>query len=95
MSKTAIIEAIKSKVGRIVDDNSRLRVELEKTVRQRDRLRGENRELAEQVARLEKRIGILELRGSMVGDSEGKKEARARVNRLMREVDKCIALLNK
>jgi hypothetical protein len=35
------------------------------------------------------------LRESMTGGSEDTKVAKARVNRLMREVDKCIALLNK
>lgn len=95
MSKTAVIEAIRNKADRIVADNGRLREELDKASRSRDKLKVENRELTEQIARLEKRIGILELREGMAGGTQNMKQARARVNRLMREVDKCIALLNK
>ncbi len=95
MSKTAVIDTIKAKIERLVADNRRLRGDYAKVVGQRDKAKAENRELAEQVARLEKRIKVLELRESMAGSSEDTKAARARVNRLMREVDKCIALLNK
>ena len=95
MSKTTVIDAIKAKIDRLVSDNRRLRDDYTKVARQRDKAKTENRELAGQVARLEKRIQVLELRESMTGDSEDTKAARARVNRLMREVDKCIALLNK
>lgn len=95
MSKTAVIDAIKAKIDRLVADNRRLRGDCATVARQCDRAKVENRELTEQIARLEKRIKVLELRESLVGGSEDTKTARARVNRLMREVDKCIALLNK
>ena len=37
----------------------------------------------------------MQLTAGLAGGSADKEKARARVNRLMREVDKCIALLNK
>lgn len=95
MSKSAVIDAIKAKVERLVADNRKLRDDFRKVSQNRDKLQSTNRELASEVARLEKRVQVLELRESMIGDSENTKAARARVNRLMREVDKCIALLNK
>jgi polyhydroxyalkanoate synthesis regulator phasin len=99
MSKTAVIDAIKVKIDRLIADNTTLRADHAKVVQQRDRARSENRELTEHIARLEKRVRVLELREGMTGGamatSEDTKAARARVNRLMREVDKCIALLNK
>ncbi len=95
MSKTAVIDAIRAKIDRLVTDNRRLRGDYAKAIEQRDKAKAENRELTEQIARLEKRVKVLELRESMTGGSEDTKAARARVNRLMREVDKCIALLNK
>ena len=95
MSKTAVIDAIRTKIDRLVADNRRLRGDYAKVIEQRDKAKVDNRELTEQIARLEKRVKVLELRESMAGGSEDTKAARARVNRLMREVDKCIALLNK
>ncbi len=95
MSKTAVIDAIRAKIDRLVTDNRRLRGDYAKAIEQRDKAKAENRELTEQIARLEKRVKVLELRESMTGGSEDTKAARARVNRLMREVDKCIGLLSK
>jgi hypothetical protein len=68
---------------------------MEQATRQHDKLRGENRSLKEELARAEKRIARLELQEGLSSGEGDKKAARARVNRLIREVDKCIALLNK
>lgn len=95
MTKTAVIESVKGKVDRLIAENRNLRGELDKAIGQRDKLKVQNRDLEQQIARLDKRIEVLELRESMAGGSADTKVARARVNRLMREVDKCIALLNK
>ncbi|MCL2560768.1 MAG: hypothetical protein FWE10_00385 [Rikenellaceae bacterium] len=99
MSKTAVIDAIKVKIDRLIADNTKLRADHAKVMQQRDKAKAENRELTEHIVRLEKRVRVLELRegmtGGAAGTSEDTKAARARVNRLMREVDKCIALLNK
>ena len=95
MSESPIIEVIKGKIDRLIADNRRLRKEYQELSAQRDKLKVEKRELEAEVARLEKRITVLELSESMAGRSGNTKLARARVNRLMREVDKCIALLNR
>lgn len=95
MSKTAVIDAIKAKIDRLVADNRKLRGEYAELSQQRDRLAADNRELTAKAAELEKRIQILELREGMAGGNGDTKAAKARVNRLMREVDRCIALLNK
>lgn len=97
MAESAVIGAIRSKIAKLIKECDKLRVDNRKLAGDRDRLKAANRELAEKIAAMEKRIAVLELRDSMGGEAEGDdaKRARARVNRLMREVDKCIALLNK
>ncbi len=79
----------------MITDNRKLRGEMEQAVKQHDKLRGENRALKEELAKAEKRIAKLELQEGLASGGGDKKAARARVNRLIREVDKCIALLNK
>ena len=65
-----------------------------------DRLFAENRELAlrrelkQTVAELERRIGVLELKEGLTGGTDSRR-AQARINRLMREIDRCIALMNR
>lgn len=60
---------------------------------ERDSLKAENRALREQVRALEKALARKELTEGLTGRSSDRDKAKARVNRLMREVDKCIALL--
>lgn len=94
MPESPVVKSVREKVGRLIADNRRLREELRKSSGQGDKLKADNRKLAEEVARLEKRIAVLELKEGFTGKGDTKL-ARARVNRLMREVDKCIALLNR
>ena len=98
MSGKALIESIAKGAEKLVADNRRLRSEVERLVIAREKLREENRLLAAEIAKLERRLTGRELAAGFVGeptDRHGAKIARARVNRLMREVDKCIVLLNR
>ena len=49
--------------------------------------------MRERVRSLEKDLARKELTEGLTGRSSDRDKAKARVNRLMREVDKCIALL--
>lgn len=95
MAESPIIESIKGKISRLIAENRRQSEECQKLSLQRDKLKRENRDLTAKVVAMEKRISILELKGSLGGDSNNAKLAKARVNRLMREIDKCIALMNR
>jgi hypothetical protein len=44
---------------------------------------------------LEKKYDRLKLSGAILGEGENALEAKRRINELMREVDKCIALLDR
>ena len=93
MPESPVVKSVKEKVGALIADNRKLRQELRKTTEQKEKLKAGNDELTAKIARLEKRIAVLELKEGMTATGDNKL-ARARVNRLMREVDKCIALLN-
>lgn len=95
MAKNAVIEALAEKVGRLIEENDRLVKENAMLSEKRGRLAAENRELKETIATLEKRIGVLELGNGLVGSSVDRKRAQARINKLMREIDRCIALMNR
>lgn len=98
MAGNPIIESIEKKVARLIADNWKLREEKEKLIAAREKLRDENRDMAARMAEMERKVAILELREGFSGETVDKtstKAARARVNRLMREVDKCIALLHR
>jgi hypothetical protein len=98
MSGKALIESVARNVERLVTENRRLKSEMERMEIARGKLREENRRLAALAAELQRRLAVKELAAGFSGqpfDRNGTKIARTRVGHLMREIDKCIALLNK
>jgi hypothetical protein len=74
---------------------------LERSEEERLRLHREKLQLSEQIRlrttayeELERKYETLKLAKAILGAGENSHDARIRVNRLVREIDKCIALLN-
>lgn len=99
MAKQQIVTSLSEKVARVIAENTRL--EKQQAAMEADlvRLRSENRALREKLNAAEKQVALHTLgEGLAAGgtaDSASRKRARAQVNRLMREIDRCIALMNK
>jgi hypothetical protein len=75
---------------------------LDKSEEDRNRLQKEKLQLSEQIKlkitafeELERRYETLKLAKAILGSGENSHDARIRVNRIVREIDKCIALLNQ
>ncbi len=89
-----LINRLKEKVETIVSL-------LEKSEEERLRLHNEKQQLAEQVKlkttafeELERRYEHLKLAKAILGSEGNSHDAKIKVNRIVREIDKCIALLN-
>lgn len=52
-------------------------------------------EREEEMKELEKKYDRTKLKGAFLGDGENAVEAKRRINELMREIDRCIALLDR
>lgn len=91
----AIIDSLGKKVLRLITDNQLLRSELNDTVADRNRILIEKREAETEIKRLNRRVETLETAGGLIGNQADSRIARLRVNRLLREIDKCLALMNK
>ena len=63
--------------------------------KERDELKAHVREQEEQLRELKAEVQRLRLAESLGGNATDKAKSRARINQLLREVDKCIALLTK
>ena len=95
MAEKEIIKRLRDEVERLIADHERIAKECRELVKQRDKLLGEKHRLEERVREQETRIKGLELVGVMRGDDGNVERARARVNNLLREVDRCIALIKQ
>lgn len=95
MIQTTIIEAIKSKIDIITADNERLRGEIRRLIAERDGLKDQKRDFLAKIDELNKRIAVLETTEAVSGAAGDTQAAKARINRLLREIDKCVLLLNK
>ncbi len=95
MADKSVIANIETRVGRLIEDHRRLQGLCAELSRQCETLRVEKRALEEQLRRLDSEVARMQLTDGLAGGSRNRDKARARVNRLMREVDKCIALLER
>ena len=94
-SQVQIIEELESRLERLISM-------LEREREGKDSLKQNNLELQKKVKMHQTRISELELKyanlkiaKSLLADNEGSHDAKIRVNRIVREIDKCIALLNR
>jgi uncharacterized coiled-coil protein SlyX len=90
-----IINQLKGKVHEIIAVYEKLKLD-------NDRLTKENKGLNEivkskqrDILTFEKKFDTLKVAKSVIMSAEDKHEAKLKVNRIVREIDKCIALLNK
>lgn len=93
MSPKEIVKRLHDEVERLIADHERIAKECRELVKQRDKLLGEKHRLEERLREQDTRIKSLELVGVMRGDDGNVERARARVNSLLREVDRCIAAI--
>lgn len=75
-----------------MDEHRKVTAQRDELADECGRLREQNRSLQEQVKRLESELTFTQVSEGLAGDERNRKKARARVNRLLREVDRCIAL---
>ena len=81
------VEKLANAHGQLLEENSKLR---EKTAA----LEQEITEQKNVLIKLEEQNKVVKIAKAVTDDDEDRKEQRKRLNELVREVDKCIALLN-
>ena len=95
MATREIIANITAQVRRLIAEHAKQVGLCDRLKAEGDALRKDNRALQERVRSLEEELSCVRLAEGLAGGGRNPERARARVNRLMREVDKCIALLNR
>lgn len=81
------IEQIISKYELALSENESLKGELE-------RCRTELENKGDRIKELEKKVELMQLADAFKASSEDVKEAKRKIGRIVREIDKCISMLN-
>jgi hypothetical protein len=96
MAQKSIITHIEAQTERIISQYELLEAGYASACEERDALRIKVREQEEQLRQMKAEVQRLRLaEGLAGGKTTDNEKARARINLLLREVDKCIALLTK
>ena len=97
MAVKGIITELEQRVERLVGEYRRVAERCRKLTAECDALKARNRDLEENLRETERQLARRELISGLAdtGGKEDREKAKARINRLMREVDRCIALLNR
>lgn len=87
------IENISVQIERLMNEHRKVTSQRDTLAGECRELQAENRSLREQVKRLESELSAAQVGDGLSGDGRNRKKARARINRLLREVDRCIAIV--
>ena len=90
-----LMESIREKVRRIMDNNLELKTTnaaLESEITNLNAVVEEQKAVIEDC---QEKIKMLKMAKSLDGSSGENKEVKLKINEMVREIDKCIALLNK
>jgi chromosome segregation ATPase len=93
--ENAVLNSIKEKVHLLMSNNSSLKeqnIELETKVSE---LKNTLEEQNAEIENFNEKVKMLKMAKSLGGDSEKNTEMKLKINELVREIDKCISLLNK
>lgn len=93
--ESAVLNSIKEKVHLLMSNNSSLK---EQNIQLETKVSELKNTLEQQKAEIEnfnEKVKMLKMAKSLGGDSEKNTEMKLKINELVREIDKCISLLNK
>ena len=90
-----IINSIDIKVGRMIAKLSQLQLEKSDLQKTNNTLNAKLQEQEEKIVALQDKVKLMNISKSVDTDKEDVKATRLKINEYVREIDKCIALLNK
>lgn len=90
-----IIDRLEQDIARVLDQNQKLKEQNRQMASEIQKQKSIIAQQKAELAQLEKNLQKLLLKRSLTEVSGGVKAAKLRINRLVKEIDSCIALMNK
>ena len=92
---TKVVDSINKKLALLNENQDRLRSENEQLLNQLTALEIRNTELQRVLDEKEESIKRLKLARTVAGDKTDTQGVKRQINELVKEIDKCVALLNR
>ncbi len=89
------LKLLNKKLDELLNRYENLKNENQNLRKSEGELKGILQEREERIKELEIRYERVKLSGALLGDGGNAGEARKRINELVREIDRCVALLNR
>ena len=89
-----IIDSIEIKLERLISSYNKIQVDRLNLQKNNDVLNGRLQKQEEEIAALQDKIKLMNISKSVDVNTEDVKATRLKINEYVREIDKCIALLN-
>lgn len=90
-----IINNIELKVGKLIEKSNQLTAEKNSLSQNNDALNAKLQEKEKQIVALQDKVKLMNISKSVDTSKEDVKATRLKINEYVREIDKCISLLNK
>ena len=90
-----IINNIEVKLGKLIEKLNQLQLEKSDLQTNNTTLKAKLQEKEQQIVTLQDKVKLMNISKSVDIDQEDVKATRLKINEYVREIDKCIALLNK
>lgn len=91
----AIIDSIEFKLMKLIDKLNQIQLEKSDLQKNNDTLSSKLQQQEKKIVALEDKVKLMNISKSVDIDEEEVKSTRLKINEYVREIDKCIALLNK
>lgn len=95
MNKFDSIELLKQNLNSLVIRYKRAKEEKAELIKEFESLKNENKKLKEEYTELNTAYQKISLAKDFAESLGGTEEAKSKVNKIVREIDRCIALLNR
>ena len=93
--ENAVLNSIKEKVRLLMSNNSSLKEQNMQLETKVSELKNTLEQRNAEIENFNEKVKMLKMAKSLGGDSEKNTEMKLKINELVREIDKCISLLNK
>lgn len=94
-SISLLVDSLQSKVEKLIIQHKRAKEDISQLRDENEFLQNKFSESKSKIIELEERNKVLKLAKSLGGDDSGKStDVKLKINELVREIDKCIALVN-